>query len=40
MTRLAAVVKESTSNGADQAREGGKASVSTANALMASKETT
>jgi hypothetical protein len=40
MTRLAAVVKESTSGGADQAREGGKAAVSMAKARMASKETT
>jgi hypothetical protein len=40
MTRLAAVVKLSTSSGADQANSGGKAAVSTANALMASKLTT
>ena len=40
MTRLAAVVKLSTSSGADQASDGGKAAVSTAKARMASKDTT
>jgi hypothetical protein len=40
MTRLAAVVKLSTSSGADQASAGGKAAVSIAKARMASKDTT
>jgi hypothetical protein len=37
MTRPAAVVKLSTSSGADQASSGGKAAVSTAKARMESK---
>jgi len=40
MTRLAAVVKESTSSGADHASSAGNAAVSMANARMASKLTT
>jgi hypothetical protein len=40
MTRLAALVKLSTSSGADQASSGGNAAVSTAKARIASKLTT